>query len=224
MKIHGFARSHERTRGSSSSGWPRVQRVGIILFQARYILISLVFLFAIGVAIGVRTAPAVVSGLSKEILTPAVAGPLEPVFFPNITYRKYELLDRKLVLRTGVQFLHNAVVIGLLFYAGSLITFIPPLLILFHGWVAGALFRQAGWQMSLHRTIPHGPIEVSVLLCAAAVATKLGLDAYKTLLKRDRSWAVHLLKDATSAYLLCLPWLLVSALLENYGTRLLWGT
>ena len=148
---------------------------------------------------------------------------LRPILHPAITYRRSELWDPRLLQLTLNCFLHNLWATAGVIYLGSLIVFFPPLSIFAHGWLIGALTHQGGYQALIRRTIPHGVVEIPVLLSAASIATLLAFRFYAGLRSDARGSALRTLKSASMTFLVCIPFDAIAAALEGYGTRIVWG-
>lgn len=200
-----------------------VRRVARLLVDARYILACMLIWYATAAVVGHKTARGAIGVLRKEdSAQPEVPG-LEPLFRPNISYKRSEIMDPRLVLATVALFVHNAVKLGAVLYLGSLMIFIPPLLVFAQGWLMGAVLEEGGWQSLLHRTMPHGLIELPVILAASSVAMLIGYRFYRAAGVSMKRRLLDLLKEATVIYIVCLPLLFIAAGFEGYGTRVLWG-
>jgi uncharacterized membrane protein SpoIIM required for sporulation len=183
----------------------------------------MVIWFAASFIVGHTTAEAVVSEVRSDPSIGPEAAWCRPILHPAIKYRRSELGDPRLLRLILAVFLHNAWAAGMILYVGGLFVFVPPLSVFTYGWLCGALLEQGGYQILLHRTIPHGLVELPVILLIGSIATLLSSRFYggvRTNLKRS---LLTLLRETSITYAACLPALLLAAALEVYGTRILWG-
>ena len=194
-----------------------------LLFAARLVVLCMTAWFALSVAIGYATAPSVVPELRSEIRSPTELARFRPILWPKITYRRSELRDPSLIRLALILFVHNALAIACVLYLGGVLIIFPPLSIFVHAWSCGAVLEQGGYQTLLHRTIPHAFIEIPMMLCASSIATLLALRFYAAMRRSIKLGGLGFFRDATRTWVVCMPFLFISAVLETYGTRLLWG-
>ena len=173
--------------------------------------------------IGYETGNGVMGILRKDpTVQPGDPG-LEPLFHPSIKYKRDDIKDPRLLSLTAGTFAHNAVGLGAVLYIGGVVIIAAPFFIFVQGWAIGAIVRLAGYQALLHRTLPHGVIELPVMLVTCSIVTVLAFRLYQTIRAEAKRSFGRMLKDTTVVYLSSLPLLLLAAVLECYGTRILWG-
>jgi stage II sporulation protein M len=124
-------------------------------------------------------------------------------------------------------FINNAIkALGLLFL-GILLVVPPVLFIGLNGFILGgfgsALESVKGWRYVMASFVPHGVIEIPVILLATALGLTLGVESLKWLLRRESRVKLQL-SDCLRVYLrLILPGLAVAAIIEVFVTPLLIG-
>jgi stage II sporulation protein M len=124
-------------------------------------------------------------------------------------------------------FINNATkALGLLFL-GILLGVPPVLFIGLNGFILGgfgsALESVKGWRYVMASFVPHGVIEIPVILLATALGLTLGVESLKRLLGRE-SRVRPQLSDCLRVYVrLILPGLAIAALIEVFVTPLIIG-
>jgi stage II sporulation protein M len=124
-------------------------------------------------------------------------------------------------------FINNAVkALGLVFL-GILLGVPPVLFIGLNGFILGgfgsALESVNGWRYVIASFVPHGVIEIPVILLATALGLTLGMESLKWLLRRESRVKLQL-SDCLKVYLrLILLGLAVAAVIEVFVTPLLIG-
>jgi len=124
-------------------------------------------------------------------------------------------------------FINNAIkALGLIFL--GILLGLPPLLFIgLNGFILGglgsALESVNGWRYVIAGFVPHGVIEIPVILLATALGLTLGMESLKWLLRRESRVKLQL-SDCIKVYLrLILPGLAVAAIIEVFVTPLLIG-
>lgn len=200
-----------------------LKHVAVYWWDARYIVLCAALWFAVSFSIGSITAQHEVRQLAGDGLSQTDEAWLRPILHPAITYQRSEIWDPRLLRLTLDCFFHNLWVAALVIYLGSAIILFPPLSIFAHGWLVGALAHQGGYQALFRRTIPHGLVEIPVLLSAASIATLLAFRFYAGIRSDAKGSALRTLEGASLTFLACVPFDFIAAALEGYGTRILWG-
>jgi stage II sporulation protein M len=124
-------------------------------------------------------------------------------------------------------FINNAIkALGLVFL-GILLGVAPVLFIGLNGFILGglgsALESINGWRYVIASFVPHGVVEIPVILLATALGLTLGMESLKWLLRRESRIKLQL-SDCLKVYLrLILPGLAVAAMIEAFVTPLLIG-
>jgi stage II sporulation protein M len=168
--------------------------------------------FFISLALGVLIGQNIAEGLIGQL-----GGILEPLVpTGNIS-----------ILLLLIIFINNAIkALGLVFL-GILLGVPPVLFIGLNGFILGgfssALESVNGWRYVIASFVPHGVIEIPVILLATALGLTLGLKSLKWLLRRESRVKLQL-SDCLKVYLrLILPGLAVAAIIEVFVTPLLIG-
>jgi len=124
-------------------------------------------------------------------------------------------------------FINNAIkALGLVFL--GILLGLPPLLFIgLNGFILGglgsALESVNGWRYVIASFVPHGVIEIPVILLATALSLTLGMESLKWLLRRESRVKLQL-SDCLKVYLRwILPGLAVAAIIEVFVTPLLIG-
>jgi stage II sporulation protein M len=126
-----------------------------------------------------------------------------------------------------ILFANNAVkALGLIFL-GILLGVPSVFFIGLNGFIVGGfasvLESANGWRYVAASLVPHGVIEIPVILLAAALGLTLGMESLKWLLRRE-SRVKSQIADSLKIYLrLFLPGLAVAAVIEVFVTPLLMG-
>jgi stage II sporulation protein M len=124
-------------------------------------------------------------------------------------------------------FINNAVkALGLVFL-GILLGLPPVLFIGLNGFILGglgsALESVGGWRYVMASFVPHGVIEIPVILLATALGLTVGMESLRWLVRRE-SRVKPQLSDCLKVYLRwILPGLAVAAIIEVFVTPLLIG-
>jgi stage II sporulation protein M len=168
--------------------------------------------FFISLALGVLIGQNIAEGLIGEL-----GGILEPLVpTGNIS-----------ILLLLIIFINNAIkALGLVFL-GILLGVPPVLFIGLNGFILGGfsstLESVNGWRYVIASFVPHGVIEIPVILLATALGLTLGLKSLKWLLRRESRVKLQL-SNCLKVYLrLILPGLAVAAIIEVFVTPLLIG-
>jgi stage II sporulation protein M len=124
-------------------------------------------------------------------------------------------------------FINNAIkALGMVFL--GILLGLPPLLFVgLNGFILGglgsALESVNGWRYVMAGFLPHGVIEIPVILLATALGFTLGMESFKWLLRRESRVKLQL-SDCLKVYLRwILPGLAVAAIIEAFVTPLLIG-
>jgi len=124
-------------------------------------------------------------------------------------------------------FINNAIkALGLVFL--GILLGLPPLLFIgLNGFILGgfssALESVNGWRYVIASFVPHGVIEIPVILLATALGLTVGMESLKWLVRRESRVKLQL-SDCLKVYLKwILPGLAVAAIIEVFVTPLLIG-
>ncbi|MGA8849642.1 MAG: stage II sporulation protein M [Dehalococcoidia bacterium] len=124
-------------------------------------------------------------------------------------------------------FINNAIkALGLVFL--GILLGIPPLLFIgLNGFILGgfgsALESVKGWRYVIASLVPHGVIEIPMILLATALGLTVGMESLKWLVRRESRVKLQLL-DCLRIYMRwILPGLAVAAIIEVFVTPLLMG-
>jgi stage II sporulation protein M len=124
-------------------------------------------------------------------------------------------------------FINNAIkALGLVFL--GILLGVPPLLFVgLNGYILGsvgsALESVKGWRYVIASVVPHGVIEIPIILLAAALGLTVGMESLKWLARRE-SRVKSQLSDCLKVYLRwILPGLAAAAIIEAFVTPLLMG-
>ena len=124
-------------------------------------------------------------------------------------------------------FINNAIkALGMVFL--GILLGLPPLLFVgLNGFILGglgsALESVNGWRYVMAGFLPHGVIEIPVILLATALGFTLGMESFKWLLRRESRVKLQL-SDCLKVYLRwILPGLAIAAIIEVFVTPLLIG-
>ena len=124
-------------------------------------------------------------------------------------------------------FINNAIKALGLVCLGILLGVPPVLFVGLNGFILGgfssALESVKGWRYVVASFVPHGVIEIPVILLATALGFTLGIESLKWLARRDSRVKLQL-ADCLKAYLkLILPGLAAAAIIEVFVTPLIMG-
>jgi stage II sporulation protein M len=136
-------------------------------------------------------------------------------------------IDNLPILLFLIIFVNNAIkTLGLLFL--GILLGIPPLLFIgLNGFIVGsvgsALESIKGWKYVIASVVPHGVIEIPILLLATALGLTVGMESLKWLLRRESRVKLQL-SDCLKIYLRwILPGLAAAAIIEAFVTHLVMG-
>jgi stage II sporulation protein M len=162
----------------------------------------------LGTLIGQNTA----EGLMRQF--GVVLEPLAPTGNPSI-------------LLFLIIFINNAIkALGLVFL--GILLGLPPLLFIgLNGFILGGfgsvLESVKGWRYVIASFVPHGVIEIPLILLATALGLTVGMESLKWLVRRESRVKLQL-SDCLKVYLRwILPGLAVAAIIEAFVTPLLIG-
>jgi stage II sporulation protein M len=131
------------------------------------------------------------------------------------------------ILLFFIIFVNNAIkALGLVFL--GILLGLPPLLFIglngfILGGLASALESVQGWRYVIASFVPHGVIEIPMVLLATALGLTVGIESLKWLVRRESRVKLQL-SDCLKVYLRwILPGLAVAAIIEAFVTPLLIG-
>ena len=135
--------------------------------------------------------------------------------------------DNVSVLLLLIVFINNAIKALLLILLGILVGLPPLLFVAVNGFVLGglgaALESVMGWGYVLASFVPHGVIEIPLILLAAALGLTVGLESLKWLGRRESRVKSQLSNGLRVYVRWILPGLAVAAIIEVFVTPLLMG-
>jgi stage II sporulation protein M len=135
--------------------------------------------------------------------------------------------DNVSVLLLLIVFINNAIKVLLLVLLGILVGLPPLLFIAVNGFVLGglgaALESIMGWRYVLASFVPHGVIEIPLILLAAALGLTVGLESFKWLGRRESRVKLQLSNGLRVYVRWILPGLAVAAIIEVFVTPSLMG-
>ena len=175
-------------------------------------LILATSIFFANVVVGTLIGQNLVEGLLSEL--GAVLGPLAST--GNLSF-----------LLLLIIFINNAVkALGLIFL-GILLGLPPVLFIGLNGFILGglgsALEAVNGWRYVMASFIPHGVIEIPVVLLATALGFTVGMESARWLARKESRVRLRL-SDGLKVYLRwILPGLAIAAIIEAFVTPLVIG-
>jgi stage II sporulation protein M len=124
-------------------------------------------------------------------------------------------------------FINNAIkALGLIFL--GILLGVPPLLFiglngLIFGSIGSALESVKGWRYVMASVVPHGVIEMPMILLATALGLMVGMESLKWLVRRESRVKLQL-TDCLKVYLRwILPGLAIAAIIEAFVTPLIMG-
>jgi len=168
--------------------------------------------FFVSLVLGTLIGQNTVEGLMRQV--GAILEPLAPTGNLSILF----LL--MIFINNGIKAL-GLVLLGILLG-------VPPLLIIgLNGFILGglgsALESVKGWTYVIASFVPHGVIEIPVILLATALGLTVGMESLKWLVRRESRIKLQL-SDCLKVYLRwILPGLAVAAIIEVFVTPLLIG-
>jgi stage II sporulation protein M len=136
-------------------------------------------------------------------------------------------IDKLSILLVLMIFINNAIkALGFVFL-GILVGLPPVLFIGLNGFIVGglgsALESSKGWGYVMASFLPHGVIEIPVILLATALGLTIGMESFKWLIRRESRVKLQL-SNGLKVYLRwILPGLAVAAIIEVFVTPLLIG-
>jgi stage II sporulation protein M len=124
-------------------------------------------------------------------------------------------------------FINNAIkALGIIFL-GILLGLPPLLFIVLNGFILGglgsALESVNGWKYVMASFVPHGVIEIPLILLAAALGFTVGMESLKWLVRRESQVKLQLSNGLKVYVRWILPGLAVAAIIEVLVTPLLIG-
>jgi stage II sporulation protein M len=135
--------------------------------------------------------------------------------------------DNVSMLLLLIVFINNGIKALLLILLGILVGLPPLLFIAVNGFVLGglgaALESVMGWGYVLASFVPHGVIEIPLILLAAALGLTVGLESLKWLGRRESRVKLQLSNGLRVYVRWILPGLAVAAIIEVFATPLLMG-
>jgi uncharacterized membrane protein SpoIIM required for sporulation len=194
------------------------------------ILFFVIALFIVAVAMGYQTADVFIPVLKKETEKAEfrarskrdqekITGFINPV----ITYKKENLKSPLLIKMTLRTFFHNLTVTGIVIYGGILFGVIPLFQILGLGYLTGVIIQRGGWHVLFTRTLPHGVLELPLFFVVASFSLSFGINQFRAKKGNGLQVLKTSIRTGTMLFLASIPIVFLAAVLENYGTRLLWG-
>jgi stage II sporulation protein M len=124
-------------------------------------------------------------------------------------------------------FINNGIkALGVIFL--GILLGVPPLLFIglngyIFGGIGSVLVSVKGWRYVIASIVPHGVIEMPMILLATALGFTVGMESLKWLLRRDSRVKLQL-SDCLKVYLRwILPGLAAAAAIEAFVTPLLMG-
>jgi len=180
------------------------------LSYKRWIFVA-IFLFGIGLALGVSTPAGIVSLLSEDI---AALKELGDVLAP------FSFLTFLFILAKNV----SALLIS--FVLSPILCLVPVLSLTVNGWliafVSAAVAKETSLGFVLAGLLPHGIFELPALILGQAAALSFGTMVILALLKRGRgNLLLPSLKQSLRYLVIALALFLPAAIIETYLTPLL---
>lgn len=175
-------------------------------------LILAASIFFISLVLGTLIGQNTVEGLMRQLGTV-----LEPL----------ALTGKLTILLFLIIFINNAIkALGIIFL-GILLGLPPLLFIVLNGFILGglgsALESVNGWRYVMASFVPHGVIEIPVILLAAALSFTVGMESLKWLVRRESRVRLQLSNGLKVYVRWILPGLAVAAIIEVLVTPLLIG-
>ena len=175
----------------------------------RWIFIS-IFLFGIGLVLGLVTPPGIASFISGDA---AFLEELGAILAP------FSVLTAVLI------FVKNAVALSLSFILSPILCLTPILALTVNGWllsfVAASVAQEESLGYVLGGLLPHGVLEIPALIMAQAAALSFGTTAILALVKKERrKLLLPNLKQNLRYLWIALALLLPAAIIEIYVTPL----
>jgi stage II sporulation protein M len=175
-------------------------------------LIVATSIFFASLVVGTLIGQDTVEGLLREF--GAVLGPLASTGNPSI-------------LLLLIIFINNAIkAVGLIFL-GILLGLPSLLFVAVNGFILGglgsALESVKGWEYVVASFVPHGVIEIPVILLATALGLTVGMESLKWLVRKESTVKLQLSNGLKVYVRWILPGLAVAAIVEAFVTPLLIG-
>jgi stage II sporulation protein M len=138
-----------------------------------------------------------------------------------------ELTGKLTVLLFFIIFINNAIKALAIIFLGILLGLPPLLFIVVNGFILGglgsALESVNGWRYVMASFVPHGVIEIPVILLSAALGFTVGMESFKWLIRRESRVKLQLSNGLKVYVRWILPGLAVAAIIEVLVTPLLIG-
>jgi stage II sporulation protein M len=175
-------------------------------------LILATSIFFVSLVLGVLVGQNTAEGLIRQF--GGILGPLAPM--GNLSLLLFLII-----------FINNAIKALGLVCLGILLGVPPVFFVGLNGFILGgfssALESVNGWRYVVASFVPHGVIEIPVILLATALGLTLGMESLKWLVRRDSRVKLQL-ADCLKVYLkLILPGLAAAAIIEVFVTPLIMG-
>ena len=172
-------------------------------------------------ATGIFFASLVVGTLIGQNIVEGLLGEFGAVLEPLTS------VDRLSVLLVLLIFINNAIKALAIVSLGILLGLPPIFFIGLNGFIVGglgsALESAGGWTYVVASFVPHGVIEIPVILLATALGFTVGMESLKWLARRE-SRVKSQLSDSLKVYLKwILPGLAAAAIIEGFVTPLIIG-
>jgi stage II sporulation protein M len=169
-------------------------------------------IFFVSLILGTLIGQNIIEGLMEQL-----GAILEPL----------ELTGKLTILLFLIIFINNAIkALGIIFL-GILLGLPPLLFIVLNGFILGglgsALESVNGWRYVMASFVPHGVIEIPVILLAAALGFTVGMESLKWLIRRESQVKLQLSNGLKVYVRWILPGLAVAAIIEVLVTPLLIG-
>jgi stage II sporulation protein M len=137
------------------------------------------------------------------------------------------LTGKLTILLFFIIFINNAIKALAIIFLGILLGLPPLLFIVVNGFILGglgsALESVNGWSYVMASFVPHGVIEIPLILLAAALGFTVGMESLKWLVRRESQVKLQLSNSLKVYARWILPGLAVAAIIEVLLTPLLIG-
>ena len=121
-------------------------------------------------------------------------------------------------------FFNNAVKSLLAILLGAGFGLLPILFITFNGYIIGVVFyvvsRQKGFEYVLSAILPHGIIELPMILISAAIGFRIGYETYCAVTGRQTNIRQEFMRGVKFYFRWIMPLLFVAAFIETFITPL----
>jgi len=124
-------------------------------------------------------------------------------------------------------FINNAQIAGMLVFLGFIFALLPILILfvngMFVGVVSESVLRTESLAFLLVGLLPHGIIEIPLILISAGLGIKMGVGTFQVFLsvKNIRQYLLDFLVIAGIFFIIIVPLLFVAAMIESYVTGFL---